>query len=552
MKKLLFILISVVLTSCSEDDKSMDNTDNNLLSFNGEIILPPESSINVNSLTVSTSIDQTNVVDGEFQTKIGNDFTGIYVENELNETILMGYHYPNRPNNNIDANSTALALVMMSPSIVFLSENGKQDFIDSVLNDSNFTPLLQEIEENLLTNRPLFDQTNSELQNALTSLFQSASSRSANQEGIPVLVNSAGRLLSFSPGQGNLPNAYSTVISVLKDDVKIDELLVKGVQLVPNSVEDILSGNGGTFDDPVEVIYTLEGDGDFTFKFYTGKPGFGDGSTEHDKAFYENLGTFSNNLLLTLIPLLDNNDVACLSTIRNNILSTVQTISDVSSNSNAGIGTILYSANSTILNNLDGIVTCGTNSGININYSWFNKFIKQWNFINTAFNFISNGANTFNFSVQWAQTTSISECCYNAIGNDVQECGEIDLSGQWTLVQVSNYFANQYNSTQSCDESGNTTYGGFTYYGTPAIFSQNTFSLSVGFNQIFNFCSNNECADTNFCFNNPNQLLLAGNYNSNGNNTYTYSTSNGGGQIYVVNENTINIASTLGTLVYIR
>lgn len=128
----------------------------------------------------------------------------------------------------------------------------------------------------------------------------------------------------------------------------------------------------------------------------------------------------------------------------------------------------------------------------------------------------------------------------------------INLTGNWNLLQVGDFTANQYISTQTCEDSGDTVYSGFTYYGPPAIFTQSTLSCSIGFSQIYNYCSNNECASPGFCFDNPNQVSLSGTYVLNQDNTFTYSTSNGNGQIYVVSENMIRIGSMIGTLVYVR
>jgi len=436
LKILSLILISILcFSSCEKDDENNDNIITDQIS--GQIILPEDSSIDISTFNVSSNTNQSNLTDGSFTIDEMNTFSSLYVTNENEEVMLMSYTYPGNPTNDITPTSTALGLVMMSPSVLSLSDQAKQSLINDLLNDSDFELLVIEINQNLINNRPLFDDTNTSLMQALTDVYQTLASRSSNSENeIPVNMNRAGRNFIFNNGQGTVPNAYTTVIGVYKDDVKIDEIIVDGVNIVSSSISDLISGNGSTFDDPVDYSYMLEGDGQFTFKFRTGKPGFGDNSIEHDKAFYENLGNFCFNLLKTLLPNL--NSSSCFFSIFQNINNTIQNISSLSSNSNAGIGTILFTVNDLLLNNVNSLISdCSDN--ISINQDWFTSFLKQWNFINKAFDIISNGANTTILATQWAIASPVVDICFTATGNDVvEECDALELAGGWNTEYLTN------------------------------------------------------------------------------------------------------------------
>jgi len=421
---IIYFLISLHF-GCSESDDTDTQLDQ-IDSYTGQIILPAGSSVDVSSLNVtsSTSVGQNN--QGIVEVEELDDYSALYVTNQNDEVMLMNYKYPSNPDGNINATSTALGLIMMTPSLVFLSDEGKQNLINTLLPNAEFQTLVAEIEQNLVDNRSLFDPTNTSLMQALTDLFQTISQRStSNSDSAPVNVFPSGRNFVFNAGAGSVPNVFNTVIGVYKDEQRIEKIVVKGVQIVPNSVSDILSGNGSTFDDPIDYTYTIEGDGEFTFKYRTGKPGFGDGSIEHDEAFYENLSQFSMNLLQTFLPTLSSDSEpstlsSCLVNVFNNTYNTISSISNISSNSNAGIGTILYTVNEILLNNVNSLLNSCTN--VTAQQGWFSSFMNQWNFVNTAFNVISNGANTTIFATQWGLSNAVYDECYAANGNDVEEC----------------------------------------------------------------------------------------------------------------------------------
>lgn len=376
----------------------------------GQIVLPQGNSINTSSWTVHSTSAQSLVRNDSFSVEVLGDYTSLYVSNSDDEVVLMGYKYPGNSSNDITLTSTALGILMMSPLVLNLSDEGKQIMIKNLLDDDKFQTLLNEIEQSIIQGKAIFDTTNSTLITATIDLFQSASFKTSAVE-LPINMFQAGRNITFN----NSGKAYSTVIGVYKDDIRVEKIVVDGVQIVTNSIYDLLTGNGDAIGSPVNKDYTLDGDANFTFKIRTGKPGFGDESDEHEEAFFKNLSDFSYDFLLTVAPFLKNS--SCLVALRNKIFDTTVSIQGLSSNTNLSAGEAILE----VMNNLFGSIGtlvdgCATPEP---DLKWFTSFLGHVNFINAAFNIISNGANLTLFGSQWALSEAIVDTCFAAMGNTV-------------------------------------------------------------------------------------------------------------------------------------
>lgn len=176
-----------------------------------------------------------------------------------------------------------------------------------------------------------------------------------------------------------------------------------------------MTGKGGTFGSPIDHPYTIPGDGDFTFKFRTGKPGSGDGSLEHDEAFYENLGKFSVYILSGLLPQLE---LGCLSSVKMNAINSISTLTSL--NVNASLSSILLTVAELTVNNVGSLLEDCTKTKPKKNFFWF--FFKQLK----LFSIISGGMNTGAFGAQWLSSDAVVDVCYTAKGNEVtknENCG---------------------------------------------------------------------------------------------------------------------------------
>src|SRR5690554_5463339 len=426
-----FVFVSaVLLLGCEKSDELPDTPSpeesDQAGNVNGEIIVPTGSTLDPNTLRVLSATDDNPIVSGVFALEVPGDYTSIYVVNSDDEVVMIGYQYPGKPDNDITPQSTALGILMMSPAALDISGDGKKELVNDILKDPNFPSLLVEVEQSIASGKPLFDTTNVALLNTVGILFQSAAFRlNATQQELPVNMFGSGRNYTFN----NSGTAYSTIIGVYKDDEHLEKITVEGLKMVPTSLTELWTGYGGASGSPVDYDYSLVGDGDFTFKFRTGKPGFGDGSPEHDEAFKENLAQFSLSLVLTVLPITP--IPGCYLTIKNNVYNTVSAVSGISSNSNVGMGTVLFTVAQLTLNNISSLVEC---AGAQLRQNWFSSLLQQFNFIQKAFGVLSNGANTTLFGTQWALSESVVDVCFSASGTEVDACGGCD--GETTVTEA--------------------------------------------------------------------------------------------------------------------
>lgn len=410
------MLLVFVLPGCENDER--DNPANNTADIvKGRIVLPKGSLLDLSTLTVFGPADQSNVNDSKYEVTAPGKYSALYVTNPNDEVVMIGYVYPGNMEGEINATSTALGMIMMAPAVLFLSEQGKQTMVNNIISDNSFKTFRSLIEQNILQNRPLFDTTNTVLMSAMDELFQSASFRiSAGNGELPVNMFRSGKNFIFN----NSGKSHSTVIGVYKGTTRVEKIVVDGIKVVPGSITDLWAGNGASIGNPVDKSYTLLGDGDFIFKFRTGKPGAGDGSTEHDEAFYENLWGFSHNLLMTLLPHWEPEfgvSSSCYIATKNNAISAYQSIEGLSSNSNLGLGTMLLTVADITLNNINSLLESCTE--FKVQQNWFRSFLGQWNFVSSAVGEISNGANTLFFGAQWALSDAVVDTCFNVAGNTV-------------------------------------------------------------------------------------------------------------------------------------
>ena len=181
----------------------------------GSLNLPSGTTFSPNTLTVQSPITNGSVNNGNYNvTAFLNTHTTEFVVNTNQDVIMMGYHYPGQTNSDISAASTALALVMNSQSIIFLSDAGKKTMAEKVLSDVKFPDLVSTVEASIKLNKNIFDETNDLLLQQVSDVFTSASRRTQQtQAADAVLINKVGSTLNFQ----NNSNANSAVVGIYKE-----------------------------------------------------------------------------------------------------------------------------------------------------------------------------------------------------------------------------------------------------------------------------------------------------------------------------------------------
>jgi hypothetical protein len=421
-KTFLGLVLLTLLHACKKEETAEDDSDvatQGIIS--GKVILPAGSSISVNSLSTYSSLEQTPVKDGSFSVKsFPEELTTQLVLNPSGEVLLMGLHYPGQTDRSISATSTALALVLNTKVALFLSDEGKQALAAKVQAAPEFSALVREVEASVKANRPLFDTTNTALMQSLSTLFQKAALKMADVQGYPpVGVNQAGKELSFI----NNSRAHSSVVGIYKDNVRLQKIVVEGLQYFPTSVSEALNGYGGVSADPIMHNYTMPGDGRYEIRIRTGQPGADDGTPEHREAFYENLALFSFHLLGTFMPGLDPKSTCSKKTILTNLLNIFQAVPDIIQSKS--VAAAVYTAESVAFQSV-GEILSKCNTPFNGNY--FKAVAKYFNLIDKTFSMAGGAANTTVFALHWTASDAVTDQCMSLAGTTVTHCFPITLT----------------------------------------------------------------------------------------------------------------------------
>lgn len=346
------------------------------------------------------------------------EHTAFFVLDKDSEPVMMGYNSSIFGGDDITVKSTAVGMLMMSPTILGLSNEGKKDFLEAILEDPHLKDLEMEIEKTIVAGHGLFDEKNVKLTEAYQAILQSVSEnkRVAAEKDLPVNLFRAERNIIVN----NKGKAFSTVVSLYNGNTSIKTTNVDGVKIIPSSFTELLSGYGGISGEPEDHHFELSGDGEFLMKFRTGRPGSGDGSDEHDQAFYENIAGFSAAFIEALLP----SEVAgCYPQIRANAYYLVSNLKDITPNSSADLLTILYTVNIHVLGNVYSLMEkCG--SGIKVEQKWFNSMRKLVSFASKSFTTTTLGASSSIFAFQWGMAEPVMDSCFYALGNLVTHCGD--------------------------------------------------------------------------------------------------------------------------------
>jgi hypothetical protein len=331
-----------------------------------------------------------------------------------------------------------MGMVMMSPALLSLTEEAKITIINKLKTDNNFNGLVAEINKGFNAGRPLFDTTNTAMIAAFDKLFQTAAARvGTTPKELPVNMYSSGRNFTFQ----NSAKTYTTVIGVYKGNNFVENIVIDGKTFFSTSITDLLSGKAFLLGDPDNQLYKLDGDGDFTFKFRTGKPGFGDGSPQHDDAFYKNLAQFSIGLLSILSP----EYISCFGAFRGRLYESIKNLVELNSNSNMSPANVLEIVwNFSVGSMKDLIKNCTNNSPSPKWLMWLDKFTSSLNLYSKTV----SGANTTLFGIQWANSEAVIDTCFKATGSTVTPGGcdkacidstaiyEAACIGSWTVTNV--------------------------------------------------------------------------------------------------------------------
>lgn len=322
----LLFLAFLFLTACEKNSEEVDpklklEDIRPVTEITGMIMLPTGTNMSEDNLKVVSSWDSSAVTASNFSLEVIGKFSTIFVTDQAGEIFLMGYNYPGQQEFDITPKSTAVAMLMTSPTMQSLTEEGRLDAIRRLTKDANFSQMVEAIEESIVAGKPVTDPTNIRLLSVLGEMFKTASLPGARVTVVkpkPIVISRENREVTLS----NNMVGHDYVAGLYKDRGKVGgPTIIKGIPLYASSVYEALMGLFyHASSEPDEQKILLKGDGQFSIRIRSGardrsKSGVIDKSPERWEAQELNGSEYFLRVMLEHVPL----EVECVNEIRNSL-----------------------------------------------------------------------------------------------------------------------------------------------------------------------------------------------------------------------------------------
>ena len=409
-------------------------------SITGVVKLPEGSNLDSSMLTILSPVDAVEVSNDSYtMNTVADKFLTQLVTDSNDEVVLMGYSFPGQTDFEINAKSTALAMLMNLPTSLLMAQEGKQELITTILNHPEFIALADQIDALLVQGQRPLDTTEQELAEAVGNFYngifntQTNKTGKSDDESYPVEIRRTNNEIIFTnPGK-----SYDTKIGIYKDGQAVHQITMDRINFVPTGIGDVIgaiasaiTGEIPTGLQPVEKSYTLEGDGEFTIKV---RNGFWTNGLDSDNvaAWISNMTGWSIDLLVEIIPLGD-----CVQPLISDFKEFMQTALTFQEAPAPGelLG-LIYNLISEFLN--DSVIVVGCLINPTENKAYLKALGKLTNFTGLVGVF-GNAGNTMVGMYQWFTDDGALDKCYQVEGEIVNEC---DVTG----VYVAGFEYNQNN-----------------------------------------------------------------------------------------------------------
>ncbi|KPM32786.1 Putative lipoprotein [Croceitalea dokdonensis DOKDO 023] len=404
--------------------------------ISGKIVVPIESGIDVNNLTISSPIDVATVSDGTYEMVTQEDkFLTQLVSDNNGEVLLMGFTYPGQTDFEINTKSTALAMLMNLPFSLLMSDEAKQELIAKFLGDPGLKNIEDSIEKQLKNNTSPLDISSPELATTVSVFYnqllfpQASKSSKLDYSYDPVDIRLTNNEITFV----NLGKTYDTEIGIYKDEVKIKSITSERITFLPTTIGQAMgafaSAYGGTplpgDLQPAEYTYTFENDGQYDIRIRTGKST--DTSIENQVALLSNYINWGSDIILEVLPLGD-----CIQPMIANFKQHVQTFGgfEDATTQQEKLG-LLHDVLYTFFNESTTLAACFTSAEQVEDY--LKQFASLLKFIDLVGK-IGNGGNILVGIAQLVVDEGEMDLCYSVEETQVSECdkGDVYIAG-WSL-----------------------------------------------------------------------------------------------------------------------
>lgn len=185
LNKLFIGLLAMfsLLTSCEEPIEN--NNENNDLEFetrlsNGSVSI---ENGNTSNLSVASLIDESSLNNGSFSVEVFDNNLPqlLMVTNETSEVIMLYKGViPENGNIEINAHSTATAILTFHPALAEIKGANYQEMVNVFTSASSFPAFLSEVENSIAQNKAIYDTTNTDLISAAQEVFRELFGDSTN------------------------------------------------------------------------------------------------------------------------------------------------------------------------------------------------------------------------------------------------------------------------------------------------------------------------------------------------------------------------------------
>ncbi|MBC3759924.1 hypothetical protein H7U19_16040 [Hyunsoonleella sp. SJ7] len=431
MRKLTFLFTLLIFLGCSKDDNNVEDS-----SITGTIKLPIGSQINSDLLQVNSFAGNSEVTDNNYSVDINELETNfLYVTDQTDKVILMGFNYPNQTDFTIDSESTLIAMFMSLPLSQTLTTQGKIDLLNSLKQGPNFESLKIELEQLIAQGISPLDTNQNTFASNFVSFFQQNANKKASIKlnDNPVTIFQQNREFIFqNPGK-----TYSTYIGIYKDNQRLESIKLDRVTFVPTSISEIFQSILDNITNDVDIVespYTLPADnGDYEIRIRTGRQFSNQGDYEAALALGANIKDIAMDIFLDLIPSKNGSNLQCAQALAGNFETFLGSVDDFQNiNSVQDILTFTYNKILAFITTSENVFFgCNPpNSSISILIESIQDKISWLKWVGI----IGSSGNLSIAAYQWFTDDAIIDKCYSVNGNDVQECeNQIDIVGTWSL-----------------------------------------------------------------------------------------------------------------------